>query len=85
VRDWLNPDNKTGAMLPPDDELFQEMTETKWKFRSDGRIQIEDKEELKKRIKRSPDKFDALANTFWPVPDVDPRPAKRQNVANFFH
>lgn len=84
VRDWLDPRNNSNAMLPPDDELFQEMTETKWKFRSDGKIQIEDKDELKKRIKRSPDKFDALANTFWPVPDVDVRPKKKQNLAQFF-
>lgn len=85
VRDWLNPANKSEAMLPPDDQLLQELSETKWKFRSDGRIQIEDKEELKKRIKRSPDKSDALANTFWPIPDVDPIPKKKQNIAQFFH
>lgn len=85
IRDWLNPINKTEAMLPPDDFLFQELTETKWKFRSDGKIQIEDKEELKKRIKRSPDKADALANTFWPIPDVDPRPKAKRNVGQFFH
>jgi hypothetical protein len=84
VRDWLNPDNNKYAMLPPDDELYQELTETKWKFRSDGKIQIEDKEELKKRIKRSPDKFDALANTFWPIQDVDPRP-KKKKLAQYFY
>lgn len=87
VRDWLNPDNKTEAMLPEDPELEQELTETKWKFRSDGKIQIEGKDELKKRIKRSPDKADALANTFYPEPDIDPRPGKKhtaQEAANFF-
>lgn len=67
VRDWLNPKNNTGAMLPPDEELAEEMTEIKWSFRSDGKIQIEAKEEIKKRLGRSPDKFDALANTFYPV------------------
>lgn len=66
VRDWLNPVNKTNACLPPLDELTQELTETKWKFRSDGKIIIEQKEELKKRLKRSPDYADALANTFYP-------------------
>jgi hypothetical protein len=81
VRDWLNPLHKSKAMLPPDEELAQELTETKWKFRSDGKIQIEDKEEIKKRLKRSPDKGDALANTFWPVPDIDPR---RLSVAQYF-
>lgn len=66
VRDWLNPINKTGAMLPPDDELTEEMTETKWEFVSSGKIKIEPKEDIKKRLGRSPDKFDALANTFHP-------------------
>lgn len=61
------------------------MTETKWKFRSDGKIQIEEKEEIKKRIKRSPDKMDSLANTFWPVPDVDMRPKKKADYSRFFH
>lgn len=73
VRDWLNPANKTGAALPPDDELTQELTETKWKFRSDGKVQIEAKEDIIKRLKRSPDKSDALVNTFYPSPDFDPR------------
>lgn len=67
VRDWLNPNNNTGAMLPPDDELMQEATEIKWSFMSNGKIIIEPKEDIKKRIGRSPDKFDALANTFHPA------------------
>lgn len=66
VRDWLNPANKTGAMLPPDDELLQEATEIKWKFKSNGKIIIEPKEDIKARIGRSTDKFDSLANTFFP-------------------
>ena len=33
---------------------------------SNGNIFIEKKEEIKKRIKRSPDWFDALASTFYP-------------------
>lgn len=84
ARDWLNPLNKTGAMLPPDDELTQELTETQWKFRSDGSIQIEPKEEIKKRIGRSPDKADAFVNTFYPVGDVDVTPKKKQNLKNLF-
>jgi hypothetical protein len=66
VRDWLNPKNNTGACLPPDDDLMQEATEIKWQFTSMGSIQIEAKEDIKKRLKRSTDKFDALANTFYP-------------------
>lgn len=67
VRDWLNPKNETGAMLPPDNQLLEEATEIRWSFRSDGRILIEPKEDIKKRLGRSTDKFDALANTFYPI------------------
>lgn len=70
VRDWLNPDNKMEPALCPDDQLAEEATEIQWKFNSRGVIQIEPKEDIKKRLKRSTDKFDALANTFYPVPDV---------------
>lgn len=67
VRDWLNPANNTGACLPPNDKLLLEATSIKWSFRSDGKIIIEPKEDIKERIKRSPDVFDALACTFYPV------------------
>jgi hypothetical protein len=77
IRDWLNPANKTSAALPPDDELTQELTEMQWKFRSDGRVQIEPKEDIKKRIGRSPDKSDALANTFYPAEVLKPQDLKK--------
>lgn len=67
IRDWLNPANDTGAMLPPDAQFDEEATEIRWGFRSDGRIYIEPKEDIKERLGRSPDKFDALANTFYPI------------------
>lgn len=66
VRDWLNPKNGFFAALPPDDELDQELCEPHWFFQSNGSIIIEPKEDIKKRLKRSPDKMDALANTFYP-------------------
>lgn len=66
VRDWLNPKNNNQPCLPPDDDFLQEATAIKWKFTSSGSIQIEAKEEIKQRLKRSTDKFDALANTFYP-------------------
>lgn len=67
VRDWLNPRNGAGAMLPPDAQFDEEAAEIRWFFRSDGKIQIEPKEDIRKRLGRSPDRFDALANTFYPV------------------
>ncbi|WP_207220037.1 hypothetical protein, partial [Emticicia agri] len=67
IRDWLNPKNGQEAMLPPGFGLTEEATEIKWRFQSNGAIIIEPKEEIKKRLGRSTDAFDALANTFYPV------------------
>lgn len=66
VRDWLDPANKTNAALPRNDKLLEEATEIKWEMQSNGKIIMEKKEDLEKRLKRSPDYFDALANTFYP-------------------
>lgn len=85
VRDWLDPSKGSKAMLPPDKELEQELSQTKWFFRSDGTIQIEEKKEIRERINRSPDKADGLAETFWPVPDHDPVVKPKRNIAGFFH
>lgn len=70
VRDWLDPKNETGAMLPPGGTLAEEATEIKWFFRSDGRIMIEPKEDVKERLGYSPDEFDALAITFYPYNNI---------------
>ena len=66
VRDWLDPKNGFQPALPPNDFLMQECTEIKWKYQSNGDIIIEPKEDIKKRLGRSTDYIDALANTFYP-------------------
>lgn len=66
VRDWINPDNGTNAMLPPGGSFIEEATEIKWSFLSNGKIIIEPKEDIKERLGHSTDEFDALANTFHP-------------------
>lgn len=66
VRDWLNPKNGFMPALPPDGKFAEEATAIKWLFQSDGSIAIESKEEIKRKIKRSTDRIDALANTFYP-------------------
>lgn len=66
VRDWLNPKNGFNPALPPNDLLMQECTDIHWKFQSSGDIIMESKDEIKKRLGRSPDYFDSLANTFYP-------------------
>lgn len=66
VRDWLDPKNGYNPAIPPNDRFMEEATEIHWRFMSNGSILIEPKEDVKKRLKRSPDFFDALANTFYP-------------------
>ena len=75
VRDWLNPDNNTGAMLPPGGTFAEEATEVKWSFHSSGKIMIEPKEDTIARLGHSTDELDALANTF------DPRVVKPRQTA----
>lgn len=81
VRDWLNPAFNENACLPPDDELTQELTGTRYTTRSDGSLIIEPKEDIKARIGKSPDKFDGLALTFYPVADA---PEEPKNTGNYF-
>ena len=66
VRDWLDPKNGFEPAVPPNDFFMQECTEVHWKFTSSGDIFIEPKEDIKKRLGRSPDYLDSLANTFYP-------------------
>jgi len=66
VRDALDPQFGFNLELPPDDELKQELTETRWGTRSNGKIFIEPKEDIKKRLGRSPDKSDGVSLTFYP-------------------
>lgn len=66
VRDWLNPVNKIESCLPPDQLLTQELIEVKYIIQSNGKIIIEPKDDIKVRLGRSIDRFDALANTFYP-------------------
>lgn len=83
VRDWLDPTNHNNPELAPDDEFSQEATEIKWSFQSNGKILMEKKEDMKKRLKRSSDKFDALANTFYPT-DGKSKGLSAQQIVNMF-
>jgi hypothetical protein len=65
LRELLDPANKPTLALPPDDELTGDLTSPKWRITSTGKIQIEAKEEAKKRIGRSPDAGDAVVYAVW--------------------
>lgn len=69
MRDWL----KAGGSIPPDDELRDDLTGPETKPNLAGIIQLESKEDMKKRGLPSPNKADSLALSFaFPVA-VKPR------------
>lgn len=47
--------------LPPDDQLAADLTNIKYTYTSKGQIKLESKDDVKKRLGRSPDRGDALA------------------------
>jgi hypothetical protein len=52
-------------MIPDDDELVQELTSLKYRVaNSNGTIKMEEKEEAKKRLGKSPDLADSLMLTY---------------------
>ena len=62
-RELLDPDKEPIA-LPPDDELLSELASVKYKLDARGAIQIESKEDMKKRLGHSPDRADAVVLAF---------------------
>lgn len=50
--------------LPNDDKLVKQLSNRKYSIDSKGRIQIESKKEMKKRIGESPDRADAVIYSF---------------------
>jgi phage terminase large subunit len=61
VRDFLRA---RACTLPNDAEFRQELVSPTYKFTSNGKLQVEAKADLKKRIRKSPDLADALCLTF---------------------
>ncbi len=62
TREWLRTDS--GAMLPPDEELLEELRTPTYEIRN-GRIWVMDKDTMKELLRRSPNKADALSLTFY--------------------
>jgi phage terminase large subunit len=51
--------------LPRHDRLLDELVSTRWKVSSAGKIQLENKDDLRGRLGRSPDAADACAMVLW--------------------
>ena len=64
LREMLEPPWSKIA-LPPDDELAGDLTAMHYKHTSDGKIAVETKDDVRKRIGRSTDAGDAVMQAFW--------------------
>lgn len=78
VREWLE---EGSGKLPAEDELLAEdlCAPTYW-HTSAGKRQVEPKDQFKKRLKRSPDRGDALGTTFMVRPVSRAIPAKKSSL-----
>lgn len=69
-RELLDPANNTGIMLPPDPKLLADLTAPMWKLQGDV-IQVESRDEIVKRIGRSPDYGSAIILAQIETPKAD--------------
>lgn len=66
LRELMAPDSDVKMALPrdKDDALVGELCAPKWRLTSSGKMQVEPKEEIKKRLDRSTDHADAVIMAF---------------------
>ncbi len=60
MREALDPTNNTGITLPPDSRLLADLCAYTWSLGGNGRIRVESRDDVVKRIGRSPDYASAL-------------------------
>lgn len=78
LREMLDPERGYDLALPPDDMLTGDLTAPRWSLGSGGAIRIEDKDEIKKRLGRSPDAGEAVMQIFCPPEPVDEAPPPKR-------
>jgi hypothetical protein len=67
MREMLDPSRGFEIMLPDSETLIADLTTPRWTPRSGrpAKIQIESKDDIKKRLGRSTDEADAVVQSFW--------------------
>lgn len=66
MREILDPASGIDVALPPEDMLTGDLTAPHWRVMSGGKIRVESKDDIRKRIGRSTDDADAAVMAFWP-------------------
>lgn len=70
LREALDPANNTGICLPPDRRLLADLCAPKWELRGSV-IKVESRDEIVRRIKRSPDYASAVILALMDSPNLD--------------
>ena len=72
-------------LLPPDAELTADLVSPNYFYSSSGKIQVERKDQIRKRLGRSPDVGDAVVMAFYepPMEPVPPRSAMAQKEFDY--
>lgn len=63
-RERLDPSYGSRVAIPDDDELVGELAAPRWKPTSRGRVLVESKDDIRKRLGRSTDRADAVVMSF---------------------
>jgi PAS domain-containing protein len=74
LREALDPAHHPDLCLPLDDMLAADLTAPRWKLVRQGVIQIESKDDIRKRLGRSTDRGDAVVQSVWQSTLVGPDP-----------
>jgi hypothetical protein len=69
-REWLDPANNSGAAIPDEPELLAELAAPKWHLQGPI-IVVESREEIVKRVGRSPDRASAYILGLLDTPRID--------------
>lgn len=67
LREMLAPYAGHDIALPDDDLLIGDLAAPRYRVMSGGKIQVEGKDEIRRRIGRSTDTGDAVVQAFWPL------------------
>lgn len=80
MRQALDPVHGDNLALPPGNELVADLCAAKYKWLAGGIVQIEEKDEIKKRIGRSPDVGEAIMFAWLDILPPDPAGATIDNI-----
>lgn len=76
MREQLDPSRSPSICLPPDDQLTADLTAPTYDMMAGGKIKVEGKDDIRKRLGRSTDYGDAVVQAFW----IDTVPPERDQI-----